>query len=297
MPIAFSNTPAALVIAHPGHELCVYAWLETVRPLVFVLTDGSGRSGRSRLDSTTKILSQTGARRGSIYGRFTDLNIYKSILDGDFGLFEQLVTELAEALVEAEIEYVAGDAMEGYNPVHDVCRLVIDAAVELTGHISGRPIVNRDFLLFARHNGQSEAQRAGAILLTLDDSGLDRKLAVARAYPELKGEVDAMLDKEMLDGLRSFPELSAHFSNVVTRNMGDEAYRVECLRLASRPAWSNGSTEEVPFYERYGERLVASGVYERSIRHRDHIMALTEAIRSFVELKTADDPRCRETIG
>jgi len=286
MTIPFSNSRAALVIAHPGHELCVYGWLEAVRPQVFVLTDGSGRAGTSRLDSTTKILAQTGARRGSIYGRFTDLNIYEAILDGDFRLFEQLVMELAEALVAAEVEYVAGDAIEGYNPVHDICRLVINAAVDLAGRIGGRPIINRDFLLFARHNAPPEAEPAGAILLTLDDDLLARKLGAARSYPELQGEVDAMLDKKMLDGLRRFPELSAHFSDVVA-NMGKEAYRVESLRLTISQAWSNCTPSEVPFYERYGELLVESGVYNRAIRYRDHIMPLAEAIRSFVGVETS----------
>ena len=56
MPPADGRDKAALVISHPGHELCVHHWLETARPDVFVLTDGSGRSGISRLDSTTKII-------------------------------------------------------------------------------------------------------------------------------------------------------------------------------------------------------------------------------------------------
>ena len=285
MTVPSSNSRAALVTAHPGHELCVYGWLDTVRPQVFVLTDGSGRSGISRLDSTTKILAQTGARRGSIYGRFTDLNLYTAILHGDFRLFEQLVTELAEALVEAEVDYVAGDAIEGYNPVHDTCRIVIDAAIELAGSIGGRPIINREFQLFALHDARRDAQLADAILLTLDDEMLARKLEAARAYPELKAEVDAMLDKNTLEGLRGFPQVSQHFNNAATNTMGEEAYRVECLRLASCPAWSNWTPNEVPAYERYGEVLVASGIYNRVIRYRDHIMPLAEAIRSFVGVK------------
>lgn len=35
-----SSGRAALVVAHPGHELRVYGWLEQARPRVFVLTDG-----------------------------------------------------------------------------------------------------------------------------------------------------------------------------------------------------------------------------------------------------------------
>jgi len=51
----------ALIIAHPGHELRVHHWLEKTRPLVFVLTDGSGRTAQSRLHSTTRILERAGA--------------------------------------------------------------------------------------------------------------------------------------------------------------------------------------------------------------------------------------------
>ena len=58
---------AVLVIGHPGHELRVFHWLEMLRPVVFVLTDGSGGSGYSRLPSTTRILDQVGASRGSFY--------------------------------------------------------------------------------------------------------------------------------------------------------------------------------------------------------------------------------------
>lgn len=276
---------AALVVAHPGHELCVYGWLERARPRVFVLTNGAGRSGTPRLASTTKILSQAAAVPGSIYGRFADLDIYAAVLEGDSGLFERLIVELAEAFVREEIESVAGDAIEGYNPAHDVCRLVIDAAVELARRTSGRPIVNRDFLLFGRHNTHPEELRATAVWLELDDEMLARKLQLARAYPELRNEIDALLDKKALETLRAFPELSAHVSDFVTSAMGSEAYRVECLRLVSNPARGNGAAKEVPFYERYGELLVAAGVYRRAIRYRDHIMPLAEALRRFIDAR------------
>ena len=107
---------AALVIAHPGHELLVHGWLELARPVIFILTDGSGRTNQSRLESTTKVLNQTGAKPGSIYGRFTDRAAYAAILDREFDLFIRLASELAEALIAKRIDYVAGDAAEGYTP-------------------------------------------------------------------------------------------------------------------------------------------------------------------------------------
>jgi len=63
---------AALVIAHPGHELRVFRWLELTQPQVSVFTDGAGRSGESRLPSTTKLLEQVRAEPGTFYGCLSD---------------------------------------------------------------------------------------------------------------------------------------------------------------------------------------------------------------------------------
>ena len=81
---ASAEMRTALVVGHPGHELLVHGWLEVTRPSVFVLTDGSGRSTQSRLDSTTKLLNQTGAKSGSVYGRLTDAESYAAILNHEF---------------------------------------------------------------------------------------------------------------------------------------------------------------------------------------------------------------------
>ncbi len=108
------NHRSALVIAHPGHELLVYNWLSLVK---------------SRLHRTTSILNSLGARPGSIYGRLTDAEAYSAILAGEVGVFISMAGELAEALVLNRIEYIVGDAIEGFNPVHDICRLIINAAV------------------------------------------------------------------------------------------------------------------------------------------------------------------------
>lgn len=127
----------ALVIAHPGHELRVYHWLRMARPCVFILTDGSGRSGKSRLHSTTKILERNKASQGCIYGRHTDSEIYLALMDHKLDLFLNLDQELAVALVQERIDYVVGDAIEGYNPSHDLCRAIINAAVEIASHERG----------------------------------------------------------------------------------------------------------------------------------------------------------------
>jgi hypothetical protein len=270
-----------LFVAHPGHELCVHGWLETARPRVFVLTDGSGRSGQSRIQSTTRILKQAGAEPGSIYGRLTDAEIYRAILTHDFEVFLSITEEFAERLVRDEVESVAGDAIEGFNPTHDVCRLIINAAVEIARRRYGRRIINRDFLLIERHDTFPTELRGKATWLQLDDDAFQRKLKMARGFHELRTEIDAALDGD-LQILRNYPKLAANLG-LRYNSLGLEAYRIECLRPVEERLGRDDFADQPPFYERYGELRVAERNYRSVIRYCEHIRPIAEALREFVE--------------
>src|SRR5947209_7156366 len=244
-----SDSPrTALVVAHPGHELRVHRWLELTRPVVCVLTDGSGNHGVSRLGSTTAVLDRVGATPGPIYGRLSDRDLYRAILGGDLGLFSALVDELALGLTGVDV--VAGDAVEGYNPGHDVCRLLLNAAV-LRLETEGRRIANFDFPLVGAPDDCPPGDLAAAVRLELDEDSLGRKLDAARAYPELAGEVDAAL--------------AAH---------GSHRFRVECLRPVRYGLDVGPLFPQPPFYETYGEQRVAQGLYGEVIRFRNHLEPL-----------------------
>ncbi|HXU09106.1 MAG TPA: hypothetical protein VN743_08925, partial [Blastocatellia bacterium] len=197
------TTRAALIVAHPGHELRVYQWLRMAKPCVFVFTDGSGHSGQSRLDRTTTLLEQVGAKPGSIYGRFTDREIYSAILSHNHRLFVDVAEELAHALVAGEFGYVAGDRAEGYNPVHDVCRYVIDAAVELANRKRGASISNYDFMLAGIDRSRPADTLDSELSLDLTEDELSKKLEAARSYDELSADIDQMLRAGGMDGIRT----------------------------------------------------------------------------------------------
>lgn len=250
---------SALVIGHPGHELRVFHWLEIMRPAVFVITDGSGRSGSSRLPSTTRILGQVGASRGSFYGPITDGAAYVAILNHDFDFFSGLMRGLARYLIEERVSYVAGDALEGYNPTHDACRLVIGAAVEMVRRTTGRSVENFEFLLTGRPDNRGASGDDQTIKLDLDDDAFARKMSVARSYAELESEVSEAIALNRLD-----------------------AFRVECLhRVRNRPPVL--AADYKPYYEQYGEQQVSSGHYYQVIRYREHLMPLGEALWRQVE--------------
>src|SRR5215469_10219464 len=89
---------AALVIAHPGHELRVHHWLERAKPQVFVLTDGSGLTDSSRTHRTEVLLELANAAKGPMFGSLSDQQLYGAIVAGDADLFVALSHDLAAPL-------------------------------------------------------------------------------------------------------------------------------------------------------------------------------------------------------
>lgn len=248
---------AILVIAHPGHELRVHGWLEATSPAVWILTDGSGHTGRSRIDSTTRVLEQTGAVPGPVYGFMTDADLYNAVLGFDYRPFIDLVDQLAAVILDAQVDCIAGDAEEGYNPGHDTCRLIINAAVKLAERKSRNPIRNYDFMLIGPPDQCAEDLRDHSLWLQLDDEAFARKLSAARNYPELQAEVATALN-------------------------GAGQFRVECLRPVNSHA-TRSLADEPPYYELYGEKQVRSGYYKEVLRYSEHMLPLAKALDSYVE--------------
>ncbi|MEO7190186.1 MAG: hypothetical protein ABI051_03950 [Vicinamibacterales bacterium] len=241
-----------MVIGHPGHELRVHHWIEIAKPLTFVLTDGSGRGTRSRLGSTTRVLDRAGATCGDIYGCFTDAEVYAHIRTGNVAVFAEVMRGLAAAFIDQHIEYVAADALEGFNPSHDVCRYLVNGAVALVRQRTGRVLTNFDFVLDGRPDECAESVRAEAVSLQLDAEALNRKLAAARAYPELKSETERAL---------------ARFGTV--------AFATELLRPVFDERQGIGVIDpDPPYYEQFGEQQVRAGFYDSVIRYRQHVQPL-----------------------
>ena len=271
---------AALVTAHPGHELCLFGWLKQARPRVFILTDGSGTDGEPRLRSTTELLTRTGAHQGTIYGRLTDAQVYRAMLGGDACFFVTLAAELAEIFARERFDSVACEAVEGYNPTHDVCQLVTVAALARSNRMGDHQTVGYEFALIKRGRSRHDAPRGDSVWLRLDDAALGEKIKAMRAHPHLRDEVSAGLDGTAMAALRDHPELAAEAQRLVDE-MGPEAFRVEHLRRIERG--SAAPTSEPPFYERYGEALVRRGRYAQVISYSEHLASIAEGLRRFAE--------------
>jgi hypothetical protein len=248
-----SDVRAALIIAHPGHELGVYGWVKRTRPRVFVLTDGSGHSGIPRIERTDNILTNLRAEQGLLFGRFTDKEIYEAFLSYRLEFFVSLAETLAVELVNQNINFIAGDASEGYNPSHDVCRLLINAAIEIAENKTGKEIRNFDYPIVGRP--EPGCPREG-MCIRLDDDSFAEKLAAARQYFELKDEVEDLLETNSA-----------------------EAFRSEYLYRINRREHDGPSADTSRFYEAYGEQRVKQGYYKEVIRYETHLLPVAAKLR------------------
>lgn len=273
--ISASDSRCAVLLAHPGHELVIHGFLERLRPVVAILTDGSGRGGRPRVDSTDRVLESLGAPPASLYARYTDRACYAALLEQNRSFFIAIAEELAALLIHLDIDVVVGDASEGWNPIHDVWRSVIDAAVDLAETRGGRTIENFDFLLFAPHGSAASAPHA--IRLDLDEAEYDRKLASGAKYEELHAEVAAAV-RGSTRGLVPSPELSAELDRRLD-GLDAASYRTEVFRRVERRPLPVADSVEPRVYELYGQMVVAEGRYRETIRHDRHLLPIDIALR------------------
>ena len=248
----------ALVVGHPGHELRVFGWMCEHRPLVCVLTDGSGRHGISRLASTAKLIAQSGARSGEVFGPVSDSGMYRALLEKNIPLFLDILNDIADSMVRHDIDFVAGDASEGFNPTHDICRVLVNGAVALAERASGRPISNYEFCLTEWEQHCQERHDSRCMHLRLEDEMLRRKLDAAAGYVEMKDEVRQAIAER-----------------------GEEYFRVECFRKVSRPL-AQVEDSGKPYYETWGEQRVAQGEYGSVIRLNEHMLPVMAAVRDHV---------------
>ena len=236
--------------------------MERALPVVSVLTDGSGAKGEGRIASTTMLLERIGCAKGPIYGLMSDRDIYSAILAVDVSVFCSIADDLAAAFVEHKVDCVVGDSVEGYNPSHDICRLVINAAVRIASQATG-PIANYDFALVGDPTFCPPELKADAIMISLDDDALARKVAAADDYPEMAGEVKSAIDR-----------------------YGVAPFARECLRPSDSANWIGWNSSEKPYYETYGEKRVAEGAYSEVLRFEKHVRPIAEALLRHSEKET-----------
>jgi hypothetical protein len=147
-------------------------------------------------------------------------------------------------LLSESIDFVAGDAAEGLDPAHDLCRVLIDAAVSIAASV--RPTIkNYEFPLMG-----SRCTRSSSLHQYVSGDAWVRKFSSCRAYVQPIEEVQHRI-----------------------ANNGVESLREEYLRLAT--PWAIQNRRNVLYAREEGGRIPA-------IQFREHFLPVAGSIHRFV---------------
>ncbi len=238
-----------LFIGHPGHELLAYKFLQNHKPLVIFLTTGSGNTGNPRIEGSIELLESLGLKVFKPFEPFTDRQIYNLIMEWDFDEFAKVKSALKQFIEEHNVKRIVGDALEGFNPSHDLCRYLINGTVQDLA--SSSSLANYDFLQDEVFKNADTLKNKDDIILKLDDQELQDKLSACRIYSQLKFEVD-----------RFFEQYGADF------------FRLEYFRKITDTKHISTWEGEMPFYEIHGRKRVEEGIYKKALLFEDHMKPL-----------------------
>ncbi len=118
-----------VVFSHPNHEIAIMSLIKRLKPRLLYWTDGGGKE---RIAQTTAGLKEIDIQTGIRWHDMLEETAYAALLSGETSPFEEVVSSIREVVAESKITEIFCDAVEFYNPVHDMTLPLVLAAVE--GH-------------------------------------------------------------------------------------------------------------------------------------------------------------------
>lgn len=230
-------------MAHPGHETLLHHWLETERPTVFALTDGSGGAGRSRLDCSRELIEGAGASCGGAFGWAPDRLWYQAVLNHHAAPFLDALASIEAECAACDVATLVCDPVELFNPIHDLANALTHALAARLERRYGRSVGVSIYPIEDASRFRRDARR-----LPLDTAAAARKRAAIRRYTPLAHE---------------YPR----YENLATQD--HEILAPDAPAFAWPPV-----LQEVPYYERFGQARLAERRYDALITYADHVRPL-----------------------
>jgi hypothetical protein len=183
-----------VLFSHPNHELAIFGLLQRRQPSLVYLTDGGGPE---RIEQTQRGLAAIGVLERAIFLNHREQRLYDALLDGDLAFYQGLARQVRKIIDDRQPAELLCDAVEFYNPVHDVSLPVAWAAV------AERPIALFEVPLIHQRPADREtyevqrpraSKRDGQIELHLSDRELAAKLhARDQIYSSLANQLGPVM--------------------------------------------------------------------------------------------------------
>lgn len=246
-----------VVLGHPGHELGIYGLLQQQPPeAIVVVTDGGGPN---RVAQSQEGLRRIGLLERARYLDFREDRFYSALLEKDVALMRHAVEAIREALLPLDPDQVLCDAVEFYNPLHDITLPLVRAA--LAGH---RADIYEIPLVY-----QVEGPADVYVVQRVPEAFADRRVSVDISTAQMEAKQRA----------RDLVYVSLH------EQAGPRLLAVSCedmareeLALSAPCVAAPGAGGRAVRYERRARLLRAEGRIERMITYADHFAPMLDAL-------------------
>lgn len=225
----------------------MHGWLEIAKPHVFILSDGSGGNGQSRLAYSQTLIEAAGARKGAVFGECSDRQWYQAMLEGDAELFKSRQNDIFQTAATNRIDMIVTDPVEFYNPLHDLANAMAHGVAARSARQAGLSAQ-----VWTYEIANLRRPGAGSAKIPLDDRQIDRKINAAKSYLPLSSEAEEFGGRLRAKSERLFAEGSGF-------------------------AWPVELGFE-PYYEEVGRSRTLHGKYESIITYREHVRPIALAI-------------------
>jgi hypothetical protein len=249
------DTNTVAVFSHPNHEVAVYGLLQRLRPRLIFLTDGGGEE---RVRQTKEGLERLGLGDRALFVNHSESSFYDALLNKDIKFFKSIATLLESLMKSMKPDQILCDAVEFYNPVHDIALPLVMSAVGIGGPVFEVPLVyqksNEDKEEYAVQRAPVEWSKEQT-LFHLSKEELAAKMQVFDGNYEILKDV-------VLNGLRCAPkEISESEAVIRSRNPAREPEPSVALR-----------------YEWRAKKLLLEGKVQRIITRNGNYLPLVNSL-------------------
>ena len=241
-----------IVFSHPNHELAIFGYLQKMRPHLLYLTDGGGEA---RKEQTRRGLSRIGLLDRASFLDHTEESCYDALVNCDSKFFAAIGEEVRLHVEALSPQEVLCDAVEFYNPIHDMSLPILRAALRGS---SSRAVF--EVPLIYQKPGEVETYVVQRVPISRSSRQIDFQLS------------EAELANKILARDQIYTILTEQLGDVIS-DLAPSHLRSEVI-VPARSSVPTPEAHDFLRYERRAETLSASGEIEHKITYDPHYLSV-----------------------
>jgi hypothetical protein len=244
------------VFSHPNHELAIFGFLQEFRPSLVYLTDGGGED---RVAQTREGLERIGLLDRAHFLDYSEKSFYDALIARDGRFFAEVAARLAGVLSRLRPARVLCDAVEFYNPVHDLSLPIVRAALHALpdAEVYEVPLV---------YQKPAEAETYEIQRPVGESTQRQIEFPVASEH----------VDEKVRARDQVYTLLTAQLGSVITGIPRDHLARE--VIFAASPVLPEPDSGKVLRYERRARILLERGEIEQMITYRGHFLPVAASL-------------------